>query len=239
MAMPPPPLPPRQALSTRHAPSTRIWHWVNFACLTILFMSGLTISNAHPRLYWGEWGFAPADAWLILPEFPGWMTIPGTYNLAEARLWHFLAAWPFALGLAIYLVVALVRGHFRDFVLRRSELRWSTIAADLRQHLKFDFTAHHGRFNLLQKFLYIAVLFIGLPLMIFTGLALSPAMDAAWPWLIDVFGGRQSARSVHFLVAWGLLGFLVLHVLAVLLSGPVGQIRDMITGGRSPAEKLT
>ena len=233
MAMPPPPLPPRHALSTR------LWHWVNFACLVILFMSGLNISNAHPQLYWGEWGFDPRTAWLRLPEFPGWMTIPGYYSLAEARLWHFLAAWPFALGLALYLAVALARGHFRDFVLRRSELRWATIVADLRQHLKFDFSAHHGRFNLLQKFLYIAVLFIALPLMIFTGLTLSPAMGTAWPWLLDLFGGRQSARSIHFIVAFGLFAFFVLHVLAVLLSGPIGQLRDMITGGRKVAEEAS
>ena len=231
MAMPAPP--PRPAPSTRHALSTRIWHWANFAALAILFLSGLNISNAHPRLYWGQWGFDPATAWLRLPEFPSWMTIPGYYSLAEARLWHFLAAWPFAVGLALYLLVALARGHLRDFVLRRRELRWATIAADLRQHLKLDFTPHSGRFNLLQKFLYIAVLFVGLPLMILTGLTLSPAIDAAWPWLLDLFGGRQSARSIHFIVAWALFAFFVLHIVAVLLSGPIGQIRDMITGGRS------
>lgn len=226
MAPPPP--------ASRHPLSTRLWHWVNFACLTILFMSGLNISNAHPQLYWGEWGFDPRAAWLVLPKFPGWATIPGYYSLAEARQWHFLAAWPFAVGLAIYLVVALVRGHFRDFILRRNELRWSTILADIRLHLKFDFTAHYGRFNLLQKFLYIAVLFVGLPLMILTGLTLSPAMGTAWPWLLDIFGGRQSARSIHFIVSWALFAFFVLHVLAVLFSGPIGQIRDMITGGRKP-----
>ncbi|HUQ13673.1 MAG TPA: cytochrome b/b6 domain-containing protein [Novosphingobium sp.] len=216
--------------------STRLWHWVNALALFVLFFSGLNISNAHPQLYWGQWGFDPATAWLRLPTFPAWMTIPGYYSLAEARLWHFLAAWPFALGLAIYLVVALWRGYLSDFVLHRDELRWRTIVADVRQHLKLDFTPHFGRFNLLQKYLYILVLFVGLPLMILTGLTLSPSMSTAWPWLLDTFGGRQSARSIHFVVAWGLFGFFVLHVLAVALSGPVGQVRDMIIGGRAGRE---
>ena len=81
---------------SRHALSTRLWHWLNFICLVILFMSGLNISNAHPWLYWGEWGFEPARAWLALPRFPGWTTIPGHYSLADARTWHLAIAWPFA-----------------------------------------------------------------------------------------------------------------------------------------------
>jgi thiosulfate reductase cytochrome b subunit len=218
--------------NVRHALSTRIWHWLNAVCLVVLFMSGLNISNAHPQLYWGEWGFDPRTAWLRLPEFPHWATIPGYYSLAEARLWHLLAAWPFAIGFALFLAAALIGGHWRHFVLNRRELRWATIRADLVHHLKLDFTAHDGPFNLLQKYLYILVLFVALPLMIFTGLSLSPAMDSAWPWLLEVFGGRQSARSLHFVLAWGLLVFLVLHILAVLLSSPLKQIRDMITGGR-------
>ena len=219
----------------RHALSTRLWHWTNAVCLAVLFMSGLNISNAHPQLYWGQWGFDSREAWLRLPQFPGWATIPGSYSLAEARLWHFLAAWPFAVGFALFLLAALTGGRWRHFVLTRRELRWTSIRDDLRQHLKLDFAAHgNAPFNLLQKLLYIAVLFVGLPLMILTGLTLSPAMGSAWPWLLDVFGGRQSARSIHFIVAWGLLVFFVLHVLAVLLSDPLAQVRDMITGGKRP-----
>ncbi|MET0180086.1 MAG: cytochrome b/b6 domain-containing protein [Novosphingobium sp.] len=220
------------AVRVRHALSTRLWHWLNALCLIVLFMSGLNISNAHPHLYWGEWGFDPRTAWLSLPEFPDWSTIPGYYSLAEARLWHFLAAWPFAIGFALFLAAALLRGHFRDFMLSRRELRWSAIREDFAHHLKLDFTAHDGPFNLLQKYLYILVLFVALPLMILTGLTLSPAMGSNWQWLLDVFGGRQSARSLHFVIAWGLLVFFVLHILAVLLSNPVKQIREMITGGR-------
>ncbi|OCC23032.1 hypothetical protein MB02_12670 [Croceicoccus estronivorus] len=217
----------------RHALTTRIWHWVNLACLVVLFMSGLNISNAHPRLYWGHWGFAPDQAWLFLPHFPGWMTIPGHYSLAGARLWHFLAAWPFVIGLLLFLVVATANGHFRrDLATRAGEWRWAAIKADVLAHLRLQFDHQGAKFNFLQKIAYGMVIFVLLPVMILTGLAMSPAMDANWPWIVDLFGGRQSARSIHFLAAWGLFGFLVLHVVLVLLSGPLRQLRDMITGGR-------
>jgi Ni/Fe-hydrogenase b-type cytochrome subunit len=216
----------------RHTLGTRLWHWINAVAIGLLFSSGLNISNAHPQLYWGQSGFDPATAWLRLPHFPSWMTIPGYYSLAEARLWHFLAAWPFAFGLLAFFLAVAFSDHRREFRLRRRELTVAAIREDLRHHLKLQFDPPEGSaFNLLQKYLYIAVLFFGLPLMILTGLTLSPGANASFPWLLDLFGGRQSARSVHFIVAWGLFGFFVLHIFAVLLSGPIGQVRDMITGG--------
>lgn len=217
----------------RHALATRIWHWANLVCLVVLFMSGLNIFNAHPRLYWGEWGFAPADAWLILPRFPGWMTIPGYYSLASARDWHIVFSWIFALGLLIFMIASLVNHHFRrDLVTSPKDWKPSAIAADIREHMKFNFHRTGARFNFLQKASYGVVIFLFLPLMIFTGMAMSPGMDAAWPFLTEMFGGRQSARSVHFIVAWLLAAFLVAHVLMVLLSNPFRQLRDMIDGGR-------
>ena len=217
----------------RHRLSTRIWHWVNFASLAILFMSGLNISNAHRRLYWGEWGFDAQEAWLHVARFPGWATIPNYYSLAAARDWHLLFAWVFGVGLLLYLAIALFNGHFRrDILTRRKEWRWSAIRKDIAAHLRLDFSPAEGKYNFFQKLAYGLVIFIMLPVMILTGMALSPAMDAAWPWLLDLFGGRQSARSIHFIVAWGLLVFLVVHVILVLLSGPIRQLRDMILGGR-------
>lgn len=218
----------------RHALSTRLWHWLNLPCLIVLFMSGLNISNAHPRLYWGHWGFEAEQAWLHLPRFPGWMTIPGYYSLSSARLWHLLIAWPFAFGLLLFMLAALANGHLRrDLVTRLSQWRWSAIRADIVRHLRRDFAHGEAKFNFLQKLAYGLVIFIALPLMIATGIAMSPGMDANWPFLVDLFGGRQSARSLHFLMAWGLIGFLVLHLVLVLLSGPVRQLRDMITGGEA------
>lgn len=220
----------------RHALSTRIWHWLNALSVIVLFMSGLNISNAHRHLYWGQWGFAPEQAWLHVPRFPGWMTIPGYYSLAIARDWHVLFAWVFALGLLGFMLAALLNGHFRrDLVTRWAEWRPAAIWADVRSHLRFQFEREGAKFNFLQRAAYGGVIFVLLPAMILSGMAISPGMDAAWPWLLDLFAGRQSARSVHFLCAWALFGFFVLHVALVLLSGPVKQMRDMITGGSDNA----
>lgn len=216
----------------RHALSTRLWHWVNAVSLIILFMSGLNISNAHPRLYWGEWGFAAEHAWLELPRFPGWMTIPNYYSLAGARDWHVLFALVFGFGLLFFMLSSLINGHFRrDIATRWREWHPSSIGADIRAHLKLDFDHAGGKFNFLQKAAYGGVIFVLLPLMIFTGIVMSPGGEAGLPFLTDMFGGRQSARSLHFLAAWALFAFLVLHIVLVLLAGPIGQLRDMITGG--------
>ena len=220
----------------RHALSTRLWHWVNALSLIVLFMSGLNISNAHPHLYWGKWGFAPEQAWLSVTRFPGWATIPGYYSLAAARDWHVLFAWVFAVSLLLFMLAAVLNGHFRrDIFTRGKDWHPRAVGADIRAHLKFKFDAEAGKYNFLQKAAYGAVLFILLPLMIFTGMAISPGVDAAWPFLLDVFGGRQSARSIHFLAAWALLAFFVLHVLLVLLNKPARHLREMITGGRADA----
>ena len=217
----------------RHALSTRMWHWINALSLIVLFMSGLNISNAHRYLYWGSWGFSPSMAWLEVPRFPGWATIPSYYSLAAARDWHVVFSWILALGLLIFMIAALLNRHFRrDLVTSPGEWRPANILADIREHLRFNFDHGAGKYNFLQKASYALVIFILLPLMIFTGMAMSPGMEAAFPLLTDIFGGRQSARSIHFLIAFALFAFFVVHVLLVLLSGPLRQMRDMITGGR-------
>ena len=226
---------PNSASKTRpkHRLSTRLWHWINALALIVLFMSGLNIFNAHPRLYWGEAGFNPGEAWLILERFPHWLTIPGYYSLADARLWHLFFAWVLAVGLSLFLVISLVNKHLqRDIHITRPEWRVSSIKEDIAAHLKFDWSHGDRKYNVLQKITYALVIFILIPLMIFTGITMSPAMNANWPWLLDIFGGRQSARSLHFIAAWGLFAFFVVHILLVLLSGPIGQMRDMILGGK-------
>lgn len=218
----------------RHFLSTRLWHWINLVSIVILFMSGLNISNAHRYLYWGQWGFSPEQAWLAVPRFPGWATIPNYYSLASARDWHILMAWPFAVGLLFMWATMLANRHFwRD--LRTSRKEWSpkAIWGDITNHLKLNFDHGPGKYNFLQKIAYGAVLGLLLPGMIFSGLAISPGFEAAAPWLVDVFGGRQSARSIHFIFAWGIFAFFLVHIVLVLLSGPIGQIRDMITGGKA------
>ena len=220
----------------RHRLSTRIWHWVNLICVVVLFMSGLNISNAHPYLYWGAWGFEPSEAWLHVARFPGWATIPGYYSLAAARDWHLLMAWPFALGLLFIWTAMLVNRHFqRDIATSRREWRWDLIRQDIGSHLRLDFAGGPGKYNFFQKVSYGLVYGLILPAMILTGIGISPGMEPVFAWMIELLGGRQSVRSLHFIFAWALFVFFVVHVLLVLLSGPFGQMRAMITGGRHEA----
>ncbi len=216
----------------KHALSTRLWHWLNLLCVIVLFMSGLTISNAHRLLYWGDWGFDRSQAWLEVPRFPDWMTIPGYYSLAVARDWHILMAWPFALGLLFMWIAMLANRHFqRDITTSRTEWHPKAIRTDIVEHLKLNFDHGEGKYNFLQKLAYGLVLGIFLPMMVFTGIVISPGMEPTFGWLVDLLGGRQSARSLHFIFAFAILGFFIVHVVLVLLSGPIGQIRSMLTGG--------
>ncbi|MGB3795847.1 MAG: cytochrome b/b6 domain-containing protein [Alteraurantiacibacter sp.] len=218
----------------RHALSTRLWHWTSGVALIILFMSGLNISNAHRRLYWGDSGFAPEQAWLKIPRFPGWATIPDYYSLAAARDWHVLFSLVLGFSLLAFMVIAFASGHMkRDIFARAREWKPANILRDVREHLRFNFDHGDGKYNILQKISYASVILILIPLMIFTGMVMSPGMDAAWPWMTDIFGGRQSARSLHFLAAWALFAFFVVHILLVIAAGPIRQIRDMITGGKT------
>lgn len=250
-----------------HPVATRLWHWVNLTALIMLFMSGLMIFNAHPSLYWGEYGNRDEASWLkignagdkgyvriagveldstgVLGRYeeadgtmrnraiPGWATIPSDYNLADARHWHFFFAWIFAFGLLAFMIASLINGHIRHAIAMRGRewhprALWQTIV----DHARFNFHTEPGEvYNPLQKLTYISVIFVALPLMIVTGLAMSPGTDAALHWPSMVFGGRQSARSIHFIIAFGLLGFMLLHVGLVLIHKPLTLLRGMTIGG--------
>lgn len=237
---------PPGTLIRRHGVGTRIWHWVNAVAIFVLIGSGAGISNAHPRLYWGVYGANFDPAWAELPRFPWWITIPSSYNLAISRRWHLFFALVLGFGLLAYMIWSLVDRHFvRDLRLRRRELTVAHLWADLRAHLDFRFHDPEAPrdYNIFQKLSYIGVLFVALPLAILTGIALSPGMDAAWPWVLDVLGGRQSARSIHFLCAAAITLFTVVHLTLVILAGVGNELRSMITGrwrvppdGRTDAE---
>lgn len=229
----PPTAPPR--ITYRHRLPTRIWHWVNAVTVFVMIMSGLMILNAHPRLYWGQFGANLDHAWLDLGPrpFPGWATIPSGYNLAAARIWHLAFAWVLVIGLFAFLLTSLWNRHLqRDLTPRGSELAPGHVWHDIKQHARLRFPTGEAalRYNVLQKISYFAVIFLFLPLMILTGLAMSPSMDAAWPWLLDLFGGRQSARSIHFIVAAAMLAFIIVHLVMVVLAGPLNEVWSMISG---------
>ncbi len=165
--------------------------------------------------------------------FPPWATIPSGYNLALGRRWHLTFAWVFALGILAYGIWTIVNGHLRrDLLPTGSEIRPSHIARDIKHHamLKFPRGEAARHYNVLQKLSYLAVIFVLIPLMVLTGLTMSPQMDASWPWLLDVFGGRQSARSIHFIAAWLLVLFFIVHIVMVVLAGPFNEVRSMISG---------
>ncbi len=215
----------------RHALVTRLWHWINAVAVVVLFMSGLNISNAHRFLYWGDYGFDPADAWTSVMRYPAWATIPQRYDLAEARDWHNSFAWIFAISLLVMWLWSLGNRHFwRDLTTSMNDWSPKALLRSIRDHLRGHFRSER-KYNSLQRISYGLVLGIFLPMMIFTGLAISPGFEIAAPWLVDLLGGRQSARSLHFLFAWGLFGFVVAHLVMVLVSGPIKQIAGMITGG--------
>ena len=235
------PSPPAPATIYRHRLATRLWHWINVVTILIMIGSGATILNAHPHLYLGNYGANFDHAWYNPPHMPSWLTIPSHYNLAIARRWHLLFALVLGFGLLGYMIVSLVNRHFqRDLRVRAGELAPRHLWHDAKEHLalRFHDPKNPTAYNIFQKLAYVVVIFGLIPAMILSGLTLSPAMDAAWPWLLDLMGGRASARSVHFIAATGIVAFIIIHLILVLLAGPINEIRSMITGRwRVPEEK--
>lgn len=261
---------PESPLVYRTKLPVRLWHWTNALSVIVMLMSGMMIFNAHPRLYWGQFGANFDHAWLeignhgmhgylsvlgleipttgvlgyaggVADAFPSAVTLPSHYNLPVARLWHFLFAWVLAVGWTIFSLYAIFSKHlWRDLLLKREELRLSSLWHDIKDHARLRLprgeAARH--YNPLQKLAYLGVLGFLVPAMVLTGLAMSPTMDAVWPWLLAITGGRQSARSIHFLCAAGLAGFLLVHLAMVVLAGPFNELRSMITGWyRLPPER--
>jgi thiosulfate reductase cytochrome b subunit len=163
--------------------------------------------------------------------FPYWATLPSWRSLADGRRWHFFFAWVFVCNLLIYLVHGVVGGHFRrDLLPSWRDLR--DLPHSAWEHLRFRFPRGEAarRYNVLQKSAYCLVVFFLIPVLVFAGLAMSPRFDAGYPQLPEVFGGRQSARTIHFIAAWTLIGFVLVHVFMVLVSGVWNNIRSMMTG---------
>lgn len=160
--------------------------------------------------------------------FSSWATIPSGQDLASGRVVHFFFAWLLCFTLLIWLLTSVASGHLkRDILPRRTDL--AALGADMADHLRLRF--HRGRsYGPLQKLSYALVLLVLLPLMILTGLAMSPGMNAAVPFLADMFGGRQTARTLHFLGMALILLFFIVHILMVALAGPFNEMRSMVTG---------
>jgi thiosulfate reductase cytochrome b subunit len=223
------PSPKPGRLINRQKRATRITHWIWATCLFFLLLSGLQIFNAHPALYLGrESGFQYDNAIWEIEGFPGWITMPSTQDLATGRVIHFFFAWVFVFTLMVWLLASLRNRHLRkDLLPTRKDA--ANFRQDVRDHLKLNLI-HAVRYSPLQKLAYGGVLFVLFPLIILTGLCMSPGMNALLPWLPELFGGRQTARTIHFVVMALLVGFFVVHMAMIVLAGPLNELRSIITG---------
>lgn len=221
---------PASRVIKRHSALTRICHWINAVAFIALLMSGLQIFNAHPTLNFGQTtDFAKPLLSLAPNGFPSWATLPEAQDLAVGRRWHFFFAWLLAINGAVYLGDLLLAGRVRRLWPSASDLK--SIPHEIIEHARLRFPKGDAAlaYNALQKLAYLAAI-AAFPALILAGLTMSPAMDSAFPWLLDLFGGRQSARAIHFLLASFLVAFLLVHLAMVALSGPINNVMSMITG---------
>jgi thiosulfate reductase cytochrome b subunit len=254
----------------RHTLPVRVMHWINVVALTIMFMSGLQIFNAHAELNWGKSSYdgtppvltissrvdaqgkvsgytrvlghefdttgvlgasKAANGRTVRAAFPSWLTIPDNKWLSMARSWHLFFAWIFLLNGLAFVLHALISRHLaRDLVPTSADIQG--IGTSIKDHLMFRHPAGEAakRYNVLQKFTYLIVIFVLLPLIILMGFAMSPWLDSLFAGWVDLFGGRQSARTIHFVVAWLLVAFVLIHVFEVIITGLWNNLRSMITG---------
>jgi thiosulfate reductase cytochrome b subunit len=179
----------------------------------------------------GVLGLSNEDGQISQRAFPSWITIPGTLDLATGRRWHFFFAWLLVLNGLTYFAWGCASRHFgRDLLPTRVEL--GHIGREVLDHLRLRFPRGEAarRYNVLQQLAYLVVVFVLFPLMILTGLTMSPGIDSAAPQLLTLFGGRQTARLIHFAAASGLVLFVIVHLVLVLVSGVWNNLRSMITG---------
>jgi thiosulfate reductase cytochrome b subunit len=238
---------PVTTVASRHSALVRVTHWITTLCFLALLVSGVEIVISHPRFYWGETGndltatlfrlpipasraLVPTGYGYVLPDQNGW-----------SRYLHFQAAWVVVLTGLLYVISALFTGHLRKNLLPPgSDLSWRTASRVVSHHLRFKrpSAAEAWSYNLLQRLSYLFVVFVLFPLVIWTGLAMSPAFVSAVPATVTLLGGQQSARTIHFFVSLALLLFVLVHVGMVFLAGFKTRMRAMITGrGATPMER--
>jgi len=208
-----------------HSLSVRITHWTTALSFVGLVVSGVAILLAHPRLYWGETGAVGTPSLLDLP-LPFMLTGQSGWG----RYLHFLSAWIAVLTGVCYVVTGDWTKHFRkDLLPAKSELNPGAIFKVIANHLRFN-AAQLDSYNVLQRLTYLSVVFVLFPLMIWTGLAMSPAITSVIPELVNVLGGQQSARTIHFIAGSLLVLFFFVHILMVCTSGFRYRMRAMTVG---------
>jgi thiosulfate reductase cytochrome b subunit len=223
----------------RHLRFVRITHWVTTLAFFALLVSGLEIVLSHPRFYWGEVGNVNTTPLFTIPVPSSRAMVPTGYSFVLpdqngwSRFLHFQSAWlVLAVGL-VYVLLGLRSGHFRHHLVPApADRRWHAWRASIIDHLRLSPSAFGdpSSYNALQRVSYLVVVFVLFPLLIWTGLAMAPAFTAVLPATVTLLGGRQSARTLHFLVMIALLAFTLIHVTMIILAGFRPRVRAMITG---------
>ncbi|MER3547066.1 MAG: hypothetical protein C4338_05470 [Rhodanobacteraceae bacterium] len=192
---------------------------------------GVTTFGAHTFDTTGIFGISNMDGKPVMRGFPSWMTIPGPQWLSMGRRWHFFFAWLFVINGICFAAYALIGRHLRKDLLP-TKTDWRGIGRSIVDHalLRHPKGEAAARYNVLQKITYLIVIFGFGPLIVLMGLAMSPRMDSVLGWLVDLVGGRQSARTIHFILAWAFVAFFLIHIFEVLVNGAGNELRSIITG---------
>ena len=223
----------------RHPAVVRVTHWLTFIAFVALVVTGFELVISHPRFYWGEVGNVNTRPLFVIPIPASRDTVPTGYSYVMpdqngwSRYLHFEAAWVVLLTGLVYGIYGLSTGHFRkNLIPARNDWSWRAYRDRIAKYIyrKRADRAEEATYNVLQRTAYLVVILVLFPLVIWTGLAMSPSFTSAFPATAELLGGRQSARTIHFFVTWLLLLFLVVHVAMVALSGFWSRVRSMITG---------
>ena len=236
-----------EAQHLRHSGLVRITHWLITLAFLALLVSGLEIVVSHPRFYWGEVGNVNTPVLFKIPIPSSRNLVPTGYGyvLPDQNGWsrylHFQSAWVLVLTGLLYAVAGFLNGHFRRNLLPAlSDISPKRLAASLFEHLRFrrPSAEEAWSYNVLQRLAYLLVIFVLSPMIIWTGLAMSPSFVSAVPFAVNILGGQQSARTLHFFLTLALVLFLVVHVFMVFLAGFPSRMRAMITGrAAEPVER--
>jgi thiosulfate reductase cytochrome b subunit len=230
---------PATTATSRHSALVRVTHWITTLCFLALLVSGAEIVISHPRFYWGETGNVLTTPLFKLPIPSSRALVPTGYGyvLPDQNGWsrylHFQAAWVVVLTGLLYLISAWFTGQLRKNLLPgKADRSLRAFSTTIAHHLRFErpSEAEAWSYNVLQRLTYLFVIFVLFPLVIWTGLAMSPAFVSAAPATVTLLGGQQSARTIHFFVSLALVLFLVVHVVMICRAGFRSRMRAMITG---------